>query len=83
MTGRSPPTRGAFPHELALDLTVIGYRRLTVDPQSIVGLQAPVWESSLRKRIQMAIFAKICDPVDTTPGSIAAGERPVVNRGRC
>ena len=83
MTGRSPPTRGAFPPELAPDLTVIGYRRLTVDPQSIVGLQAPVWESSLRKRIQMAIFAKICYPVDTTPGSITAGEGPVVNRGRC
>ena len=42
-----------------------------------------VGESSLRKRIQMAIFTKICDPGDTTPGSIAAWEGPVVNRGRC
>ena len=39
--------------------------------------------SSLRKRIQKAIFTKICDPGDTTPGSIASWEGPVVNRGRC
>ena len=39
--------------------------------------------SSLRKRIQKTIFTKICAPGDTTPGSIAVWEGPVVNRGRC